>query len=210
VRPHLSLQIFSHPIDGTSSRLFNLLFFVYSLIEAFEVRSLQSILRPGFTSISVDDLTIISHVVIGVSEIAFVAIGWQIWKEFGWKVYKFLGADRQIKRIFAHYQIYLSLLRFDMFFCIGFSAQLIAFVLAGTDAEYYLTIGALPLGVLILIGGHFAARYENKWLMFSFMLGCICATVYFAFKLFRIYEDINDTYQAIAKSLTTFGIYLTA
>lgn len=185
--------------------IFNLLFFVYSLIEAVEVRSLQSILSPGFTSISVDDLTIISHVVIGVSEIAFIAIGWQIWKEFGWKVYKFLGADRQIKRIFAHYQIYLSLLRFDMFFCIGFSAQLVAFVLVGTDAEYYLTIGALPLGVLILIGGHFAARYENKWLMFSFMLGCICATVYFAFKLFRIYEGINDIYEDIAKSMITFA-----
>lgn len=186
--------------------LFNLLFFVYSLIEAFEVRNLQVGLSPGFTSISVDNLTIISHVVIGVSEIAFIAIGWQIWKEFGWKVYKFLGADRQIKRIFAHYQIYLSLLRFDMFFCIGFSAQLIAFILrVGNDAEYYLTIGALPLGVIILIGGHFAARYENKWLMFSFMLGCICATVYFAFKLFRIYEGINDTYKDIAKSMTTFA-----
>jgi len=164
------------------------------------------LLLPGFISISVDNLTIISHVVIGVSEVAFVAIGWQIWKEFGWKVYKFLGADRQIKRIFAHYQIFLSLLRFDMFFCVGFSAQLVAFVLANNDVEYYLTISALPLGVLLLIGGHFAARYENKWLMFGFMLGCICATVYFAFKLFRIYEGINDTYKDIAKSMTTFGM----
>lgn len=171
------------------------------------MRALQALLRPGFTNISVDTLTVISHVVLGISEIAFIAIGWQIWKEFGWKVYKFLGADRQIKRIFAHYQIYLSLLRFDMFFCIGFSAQLIAFLLTNTqDPEYYLTIAALPLGVILLVGGHFAARYENKWLMFSFMLGCICATVYFAYKLFRIFEGKNGDYEAFFKSLTTFGM----
>lgn len=186
--------------------LFNFLFFVYSLIESAEVRGLQSYLQPGITNISVGTLTIISNVVLALSEIAFIAIGWQIWKEFGWKVYKFLGADRQIKRIFAHYQIYLSLLRFDMFFCIGFSAQLIAFLLTNTqDAEYYLTIAALPLGVILLIGGHFAARYENKWLMFSFMLGCICATVYFAYKLFRIYEGKDGEYFDFFKSMTTFA-----
>lgn len=186
-------------------RIFNLLFFAYSLVEAMEIRNLGTSLDDGITSISVNTLTIISHVVIAVSEFAFIALGWQIWKEFGWKVYKFLGADRQIRRIFFHYQVYLSLLRFDFFFCVGFSAQLVAFVLGKDDAEYFLTIAAVPLGILLLVGGHFAARYENRWLMFSFMLGCVCATVYFAFKLFRIYEGINTVYSDVVKSLTLFA-----
>jgi len=187
--------------------IFNLLFFIYSLVEAFEIRSLGENLGSGVTSLPINTLTIISHVVLGVSEVAFIAIGWQIWKEFGWKVYKFLGADRRIKRIFFHYQIFLSLLRFDFYFCVGFSVQLLYFVLQGNDnVEYFLTIAAVPLGILILIGGHFAARYENKWLMFSFMLGCVCATVYFAYKLFKIYDSSSDSiYENFAKSLTLFA-----
>jgi len=101
--------------------------------------------------------------------------------------------------------VFLSLLRFDMFFGIGFSAQLVFLVLDKADAEYYLTIGALPLGVLILVGGHFAARYENKWLMMSFMVGCVCGTVYFSYKLFRIYEGINKTFAGVYKSMTVFA-----
>ncbi|KAG8810885.1 hypothetical protein FRC17_002716 [Serendipita sp. 399] len=187
--------------------IFNLLFFVYSLIQSTEIRKLGADSQSGITSVPVTSLTIISHVVIGISELAFIGLGWQIWKEFGWKVYKFLGADRNIKRIYMHYQIFLSLLRFDFFFSIGFSGQLIAFVL-GSDsdrAEYFLTIGALPLGCLILVGGHVAARYENKWMMFGFMIGCVCATVYFTFKLFRIYGIIGEPYKNGTHSLTTFA-----
>lgn len=196
------------PIDGLVCRIFNLLFFIYSLVEADEIRRLGANLDSGITSISINTLTIISHVILGVSEIAYIALGWQIWKEFGWKVYKFLGADRQIKRIFFHYQIFLSLLRFDFYFCVGFSAQLVYFVLQGNKVvEYFLTIAAVPLGILLLIGGHFAARKENKWLMFAFMLGCVCAAVYFAYKLFRIYDGGSDSvYAPVAKSLTLFGM----
>ncbi|CCA69297.1 hypothetical protein PIIN_03196 [Serendipita indica DSM 11827] len=187
--------------------IFNLLFLVYSVIQAAEINTVQTSLQSGITAVGIKPLTIISSVVIGISELVFIATGYQIYKEFGWKVYKFLGADRQIKRIYAHYQIFLSLLRFDLFFCIGFSAQLFVFILGKDDVEYFLTIGALPLGVLILIGGHFAARYENKWLMFGFMLGCVFATVYFAYKLFRIYEgiSINTMYKDITKSLNLFA-----
>ncbi|KAG8832603.1 hypothetical protein FRC20_001517 [Serendipita sp. 405] len=185
--------------------IFNLLFFVYSLIQAMEIRKIGADNQSGITSVPVLTLTIISHVVIGLSEVAFIGLGWQIWKELGWKVYKFLGADRNIKRIYMHYQIFLCLLRFDFFFSIGFSAQLVVFVLGRDDAEYFLTIGALPLGVLILIGGHFAARYENKWMMFGFMVGCVCATVYFTFKLFRIYGVIGEAYANGTHSLTTFA-----
>lgn len=188
-----------------SVTVFNFLFFVYSLVEATEIRNLGVTLDSGITKISVHTLTVIAQVVIGVSEFAFIALGWQIYKEFGWKVYKFLGADLQIKRIFAQYQIYLSLIRFDFFFCIGFTGQLVAFAIGKDDAEFYLTIVALPLGVLVLAGGHFAARYENKWLMFSFMTGCVCATVYFAYKLFKIHDGNHVEYQMAAKSLTTFA-----
>lgn len=103
--------------------------------------------------------------------------------EFGWKVYKFLGADRRIKTMYAHYQIFLCLIKFSLFFWVGFSVQFIWLVLSSHDAEYYLTCAALPLSVLVLVEGHLAARYENKWMMSTFMGGCVAALVYFVYKV---------------------------
>ena len=68
-------------------------------------------------------LTDIVPIVIGVSEIAYIGLGWKIYTEFGWKVYKLLGADRRIKKMYAQYQIFECMLKFDVFFWLGFSVQ---------------------------------------------------------------------------------------
>lgn len=120
---------------------------------------------------------------ISVAEIAYIALGWRIWSEFGWKVYKTLGADRRVKRMFAHYQIFICLVKFDVFFFIGFSVQVILLVLQSHNWEWYVTCAALPLSFLLLLEGHLAATRENKFLMGSFMVGCIGAMVYFVYKV---------------------------
>ena len=98
-------------------------------------------------------------------------------------MFKFLGADRRIKTMYTHYQIFLCLVKFSLFFWIGFSVQFIWLVLNNHDAEYYLTCAALPLSVLVLVEGHLAARHENKWMMVTFMAGCVAALVYFVYKV---------------------------
>ena len=138
----------------------------------------------GISHIPIDVLTLIIPIVISVAELAYCALGWKIYTEFGWKVYKYLGADRRIKTMYAHYQIFLCLIKFDLFFWVGFSVQFIWLVL-GTDhdAEYYLTCAALPLSLIVLIEGHLAARHENRLMMWSFMGGCVAALVYFVYKV---------------------------
>lgn len=91
--------------------------------------------------------------------------------------------------MYANYQIFLCLVKFDLFFWVGFSVQFIWLVLNNNDAEYYLTCAALPLSLIVLIEGHLAARYENKMMMWSFMGGCIAALVYFVYKV-RIYNAL--------------------
>jgi len=83
--------------------------------------------------------------------------------------------------------------------------QLIYLVLNTNDPEYYLTILALPLSLLLLVEGHLAARYENKWLMGSFMLGCLAACIYFVYKLVRIWAQANGDFKDVYKSLTVFA-----
>lgn len=184
-----------------------MLFLIYSVIQSTEIKQISKTqeLASGVTHIPVDTLTILSSVIIAVAEVAFIALGWQIWREFGWKVYKFLGADITVKRMFKHYQIFLCLIKFDLFFFLAFSIQLIFLVLTRDDWEYYLTIAALPLSLLLLVEAYLAARHENKWLMGSFMLGCLAASVYFTYKLFRIWEGVNAEFKFVYKSLTVFG-----
>jgi hypothetical protein len=166
-------------------RIFNILFLVYAVIQIGEIRSsLVSGPSTGLlTDIPISALTTIIPCVISAAEIAYIALGWKIYQEFGWKVYKFLGADRQIKRMYVHFQIFECLVKFDLFFFIGFSVQFIWLVLQNTDWERYVTVATLPLSVLLLVEGNLAARHESKWMMVAFLTGCLSGLVYFFYKV---------------------------
>ncbi|KAJ6627140.1 hypothetical protein B0H10DRAFT_1995630 [Mycena sp. CBHHK59/15] len=185
--------------------IFNALFLVYAVIQIGEIRQLDTSSATG--SIPINALTTIIPIVIAIAEIAYIALGWKIYHEFGWKVYKFLGADRRIKKMYANYQIYECLVKFDVFFWAGFSVQFIWLVLLDHDWEYYVTCAALPLSLVLLVEGHLAARHENKWMMFTFISGCGGAMIYFVYKLVKVlkYKDTQD-FRLVWKTLTVFSV----
>jgi hypothetical protein len=190
--------------------VFNALFLVYAIIQIKEIREALSTAAnttTGVSTVPVNVLTTVIPIVISVSEIAYIGLGWKIYHEFGWKVYKFLGADRRIKKMYANYQIYECLVKFDVFFWAGFSVQFIWLVLQKNDWEYYVTCAALPLSIVLLVEGHLAARHENKWMMATFMSGCIGAMVYFIYKLIKVllYKG-TPQFKLVWKSLTVFSI----
>jgi len=187
--------------------VFNALFLVYAIIQIKEIREALSDATTGVSTVPVNVLTTVIPVVISVSEVAYIGLGWKIYHEFGWKVYKFIGADRRIKKMYANYQIYECLVKFDVFFWVGFSVQFIWLVLQKNDWEYYVTCAALPLSIVLLVEGHLAARHENKWMMATFMSGCIGAMVYFIYKLIKVLllkESVQ--FKFVWKSLTVFSI----
>lgn len=173
--------------------LLNALFLLYAVIQIKEIQQTMASSNIDSTSvIPINVLTTIIPIVIAVAEVAYIALGWKIYHEFGWKVYKFLGADRRIKKMYAVYQIYECLVKFDVFFWAGFSVQFIWLVLQDTQVEYYITCAALPFSILLLIEGHLAARYEQRWMMVTFMLGCVGAMVYFVYKFVQVLLHKNE------------------
>lgn len=184
--------------------IFNLLFLIYAIIQIGEIQG-STTTSDGFIKLPVNVLTNIIPVVISTAEIAYIALGWKIYNEFGWKVYKLLGADRRIKKMYASYQIFQCLVKFDLFFWVGFSVQFIWLVLLQHDWEYYLTWAAFPLSVILLIEGHLAARHENKWMMATFMSGCAAALVYFIYKTYTLLKYRETDYALVWHSLTTFS-----
>lgn len=189
---------------------FNLIFLIYAVVQIFEIRSalvtVKSSSQLAIFNIPINVLVIIIPFVIALAELAYVVLGWSIWREFGWKVYKLLGADRRIKRLYVHYQILACIMKFDVFFWCGFSIQLIWIVLQPTNAEYYITVAALPASLIVLLAGHLGARYESRPLMYAFMLSCVGACGYFTFKLFRIVSQReSQTISPVFKGLTAFA-----
>jgi len=186
--------------------LFNLMFLVYSVVQISEV-------RDAFTAIGQMDnvvatLSIIVPVMIGVTEIVYCFLAWKLYKEFGWVIFKSLGADRRIKKMFLAYQVFVCLCKFDLFFFFAFSLQFLLLVLAKADIERWLTLAALPFTVVLMFAGYIAARKEIKWLMGTFISGCLAGAAYFSFKLFRRYlhNSTSEDYETAKKSLTVFSV----
>lgn len=189
--------------------VFNALFLVYAIIQSSEVRNSLSTVssQSGFSHIPVNALTTVLPIVIAIAELAYVALAWTIYNEFGWKVYKFLGADRRIKRMFAVYQIFQCLVKFDVFFWVGFCLQFTFLVLDRHSWEFYVTCAALPLSIVLLVEGHLAARYENRWMMLSFISGCVGAMIYFSYKCVKvIIQKDTSEFSSVWESLTTFAV----
>ncbi|KAF9095231.1 hypothetical protein BGX23_000840 [Mortierella sp. AD031] len=147
-------------------------------------------------------------VVIGLSQIAVTWLAYQLFQEFGWKIYKKIGADPRMKRMYRAYQIYLVLIKVDMFFFVGFSIQFIYLTLTKrmSDPEYWLTIIVLPLTIPILGIAIYAVRHESRRWMTAFIMAMHCGVAYFVFKVVRMYVgDKVKNYQGVRKFLTLFA-----
>ena len=115
--------------------------------------------------------------------------------------------------MYRSYQIYLVLIKVDLFFFVGFSIQFIYLTLTrrAADPEYWLTIIVLPLKVPILYIAVFAVRNESRKWMTTFIVAMLCGVAYFVFKVVRMYVgDKVSNYIGVYKFLTLFGKILRA
>jgi hypothetical protein len=76
------------------------------------------------------------------------------------------------------------------------------------DVEFYLTIVAVPVTILILVMAAYWTRRENKLGMLLIITLYLAGSAYFIFKLVRIYQPSHSgVYLPVRISLTEFGVF---
>ncbi|KAI8877608.1 hypothetical protein K501DRAFT_337300 [Backusella circina FSU 941] len=180
--------------------IFNLCCFSYAVFQFKQIETPLSDPNASFIK-----LIIANPIVIGICQLIYLYLGTSLCVEFGWRIYKKIGADPEIRNMYRWYQIFLTILKLDIFFFLGFSIQYLVLVLSHEDIEYALTILALPLTCLLLLLAVYSVRHESKILISLFFVGLAAGVAYFIFKLYRIYTQV-EKYQYVQNFLKFFVI----
>lgn len=162
---------------------------------------------PGTLWQTVLPFLIVAPVVIAVAWLLMIWFVRQLYYEFGWAIFHIVGANPAAKTMYQYYQVIICLLKFDFFAFIGVTMQLLIVVLATSTAEFGLTIAAIPIVLVLLIGCGLAVQREIKWLMTVSLVLMLAAQSYFIYKLIRFYEPTSrEIYANVRSTLTTFTI----
>ncbi|ORY27580.1 hypothetical protein BCR33DRAFT_858415 [Rhizoclosmatium globosum] len=142
--------------------------------------------------------------IMAICSVFYCYLFYHLYLDFGWKIYKKIGADPTMRYMYQVYQIFVLLLKLDVFFMFGFGIQFLVLIIQPGDPEFSITIAAIPILMAILAFALHGVRSENKSITIAFMCGLILADGYFGFKIYRIYTK-PEKYQYTKKYLTFFA-----
>ncbi|KAI9509366.1 hypothetical protein F5148DRAFT_765969 [Russula earlei] len=200
--------------------LFHVALVVFSTIQIHETK--VALVRTANCDYTVDYVTCggsgtlyrqVVHLLIAVP--AIIAAAWVVmiffvralYFEFGWAVFRIVGANPAMKTMYQFYEVLICLLKFDFFAFTGVTIQLLIVVLSKNSTEFGLTIAAIPVVLVLLVGCGLSAQREIKPLMAFSLFLMLASETYFIYKLVRFYEPASEAqYETTRATLTVFTI----
>ncbi|PWN20284.1 hypothetical protein BCV69DRAFT_283160 [Microstroma glucosiphilum] len=155
----------------------------------------------------IEPLLIAVPVVVGVAQGPLTYFTLKLSQDFGWEIYRKIGADLRKRRMMLVYQIFVCFLKYTGFFGLAFCIAYLILVSKRHDVEFALTIAAIPAAIVVLFLSAIAVQKELRSLM-SFCVLCMLAGIaYFIFKITRIFEpETEQQYRTVRLSLTFFSV----
>ncbi|KXN72972.1 hypothetical protein CONCODRAFT_77518 [Conidiobolus coronatus NRRL 28638] len=151
---------------------------------------------------------------LAATSIFFSFIAHKLYQEYGWSLYKRIGADVQMKKMYKIYHVFVLILKLDVFFFLMFSGQLLFLVIIFSSAQDIIihVIASILIGSVLLVLAYWAVKNENRWGVISFIIGCIGTLGYFILKLVGIHlnvdhnNPVDDRYLGSRIFLTSFAL----
>ncbi|KAJ1781864.1 hypothetical protein LPJ59_006956 [Coemansia sp. RSA 2399] len=171
--------------------VFNLFVVSLTIFRYFQVRTwlLNKVLVVGTEVFGMIRAQMIATVaVIAGMTVVFAVLTYFVYHAFGWEIYKRVGADMKIRRMYIDYRLLVLLLKIDFFVFIGFAVSYIILILKSTDPEFAVTVAFVPVTLFVLSLAFWSLRRESAITMWVFVFLLCASTAYFVFKCARMYD----------------------
>ncbi|KAG0257769.1 hypothetical protein DFQ27_004951 [Actinomortierella ambigua] len=155
----------------------------------------------------------------------FIFMAYKLYKEFGWSIYKKIGADLQMRDMYKVYQLFIMILKFDIFFWLGFSAQFLTVVwLQSQEVAFgqeivrssdvlsrkdFINIMVMHLvlstgaSIVLPMLAWWGLKRESKIAMSCFLTAGLATLVYNVMKLHQVFTE-QQRFDGANKFLTFF------
>lgn len=174
--------------------LFNIAMSVYGAILPRQINHTIEPLSPG--SLSADQFQSIQWRVIvvpaisGLCSIILFLLTWYFYREFGWDMYKQLGADIKLRKALRIKYTFYMLQKFNLFFLIGFCIQTVLFHVPNPTVEdIVLPSSALLVSFFVVLLATVAVEHELKWIMALYYLVWTLAIAFLCYEIVKIYPE---------------------
>ncbi|ORX42439.1 hypothetical protein BCR36DRAFT_306881 [Piromyces finnis] len=126
--------------------------------------------------------------------IGWVVIALRLYKIFGWNVFKQLGADIGVKNRLKLCQIFLAILKLDVFFFTSFTIQIFIFVVTNIfeGPTKIINCALLIVNFIILFLGFYAIKKESYVYMSLFIALLSISIGYMTYNVADIYYDEKE------------------